>query len=296
MKKLLFRLVNAIGRQLKGRGLGLERVTLLRNLYESAYHKVAPEQVTLVTVLNHQMYVNPRDEPLGRSLATQGVYEAYETDLFRSAVKDGMTVIDIGANVGYYTLLAAERVGKTGCVLAFEPDPGNYSLLGKNVELNGYTNVKTHPKAVSDSSGHVTLYVDGTNYGNRSFAKGNIVVDGGAIEAETTSLDEFCATHGNINQIDVLKIDAQGAEGLILKGAMETLRNSTPKIFMEFEPGMLRNIGTDPLALLCDFERLGYDCRLIDYETKTLIKLDPSQLLDRCLKNGYVDLYLEVSH
>jgi len=294
MKKLLFRLVNVIGRQLKGRGLGLERMTLLRRLYESAYHKVAPDEVTLVTVQNYQMYVNPRDEPLGRSLATQGVYEAFETDLFRSVVKEGMTVIDIGANVGYYTLLAAELVGETGSVFAFEPDPGNYALLRKNVELNGYTNVKTHPKAISENSGYVTLFVDGANFGNRSLAKGNIVLDGGAIEAETTSLDEFCAIHPIPGRIDVLKIDAQGAEGLILKGARTTLETWTPKIFMEFEPVMLRNIGTDPVALLRDFERLGYNYKLIDYDTKTLIKLDPGQVLNRCQGNGYVDLYLEV--
>ena len=295
MKKLLFRLLSICGRQLKGRGLGLERITPLRRLYESTYHKVAPDEVSLVQVQNHQMFVNPKDEPLGRSLATQGIYEAYETHLFRSVVKEGMTVVDIGANVGYYTLLAAELVGINGRVFAFEPDPGNYELLKKNVELNRYSNVETRKKAMSDRTGSVTLYVDGANFGNRSFAKRNIVVDGGAFDAQTTTLDEFCADYMGDRQIDVLKIDAQGAEGLILKGAVITLSKSTPKVFMEFEPEMLRNLGTDPLGLLRDFRALGYSFRVMNYETKTLEVVEGDELLNRCARSGYVDLLLEVT-
>jgi len=293
MKKVLFNLVNIVGRTLKGRGLRLERFQFLRRIYISTYHKVAPDNVALVQVQNNQMYVNPQDEPLGRSLATEGIYEAYETGLFRSVVKGGMTVIDIGANVGYYTLIAAELVGETGKVFAFEPEPGNFDLLSRNVKLNKYSNVDAVQKAVSNCTGSITLYIDRGNFGNRSFAQANILVDGGAVEIESVSLDEFCASHLNGRRLDVLKIDAQGAEGLILMGAKDTLQKYEPTIFMEFEPEMLRNIGTDPLDLLDGFSSIGYQFRLLDYQTKSLLTVNPAGLLDECKKNGYVDLFLE---
>lgn len=293
MKRILFILVNAVGRILKGRGLGLERFQFLRRVYLSTYHKVAPSDVVLVQVQNNQMYVNPKDEPLGRSLATEGIYEAYETTLFRSVVKGGMTVIDIGANVGYYTLIAAELVGETGKVFAFEPEPENFKLLSRNVKLNKYGNVDAVQKAVSNGTDSITLYIDRGNFGNRSLAKGNILVDGGEVEIETVSLDEFCAAHLNGRQLDVLKIDAQGAEGLILTGATEMLQRHAPIIFMEFEPEMLRNMGTDPLDLLRGFSSLGYQFRLLDYRTKSLLTVKSADLLDECRKNGYVDLFLE---
>jgi FkbM family methyltransferase len=293
MKRVLFNLINAAGRTLRGRGLGLERIPFLRRIYVSTYHKVAPDDVALVQVQNNQMYVNPQDEPLGRSLATEGIYEGYETSLFRSFVKGGMTVIDIGANVGYYTLIAAELVGETGKVFAFEPEPGNFDLLSRNIRLNNYANVDAVQKAVSKGTESITLYIDRGNFGNRSLAKGNILVDGGAVEIETVSLDEFCASHLNGRRLDVLKIDAQGAEGLILMGAKETLKEYAPTIFMEFEPEMLRNIGTDPVDLLDDFSALGYHFRLLDYQTKSLLTLKPADLLEECKKNGYVDLLLE---
>jgi FkbM family methyltransferase len=89
-----------------------------------------------------------------------------------------MTVVDIGANIGYYSLIAAEPIGTDGKVYAFEPDPDNYALLVRNVELNGYRNVETVEKAVSSESGFVTLYIDRSNFGNRSLGKNNILDDG----------------------------------------------------------------------------------------------------------------------
>lgn len=293
MKNIVFNVLNALGHRLAGSGLGLERRRSLQRVYESVYRKVAPTDVTLVKVQNHKMYVNPRDLPLGRSLATLGIYEALETHLFRSLLHPGMTIVDIGANVGYYTLIAAELVANEGKVYAFEPDPTNYELLNRNVELNGYQNVETVQRAVSDSSGTVTLYIDKTNFGNRSMGKSNIVDDGGEVEVVTVSLDDFFESKMGGCRVDVLKIDAQGAEGLIFNGARNTLRRHSPKIFMEFEPDMLRNLGTDPIALLQQFASLGYECSLIDYDIKSLRQIALDRLLDECKKNGYVDLFLE---
>ncbi len=91
----------------------------------------------LVTMNGHKMYIS--DDFLGFYLI--GEYEPETTDLFVSLLHEGDVVVDIGAHIGYYTLLAARTVGKDGKVFAFEPDPDNYALLVKNVEMNGYNNV-----------------------------------------------------------------------------------------------------------------------------------------------------------
>ncbi len=294
MKAAIFKLLNTLGRRFSGRGLGLERVERLKAFYEYVYQRVAPSSVVLVESQGSRMYVNARDEPLGRSLVTQGIYEAYETQLFKSSVRPGMTVVDIGANVGYYTLLAAGLVGETGEVYAFEPEPGNYELLVRNVELNGYKNVVTQQKAVSDSAGAVKLYIDSANFGNRSFGQSNIVHSGGSVDVQTVSLDDFILTRRAGRKIDIIKMDAQGAEGLIVEGAQRVLQQHRPKVFMEFEPDMLTNLGTDPLALLDRLRSWGYGINLIDYESQTVIPVTGGELLELCKKTGYLDLFLEM--
>ncbi|HCX31114.1 MAG TPA: methyltransferase, partial [Blastocatellia bacterium] len=126
-----------------------------------------------------------------------------------------MTVVDIGANVGYYTLIAASVVGASGKVYAFEPEPSNYELLTRNIAANGHKNVLPSPEAVSDRVGSMKLYIDSQNFGNRSFSQQNIVHDGGAVDVNTTTLDCLCLSGKIAKQIDVMKIDAQGAEGFI---------------------------------------------------------------------------------
>lgn len=85
-------------------------------------------------------------------------FEPEVTEVFLSHVMPGDVVLDIGAHIGYYTVLAARSVGNEGRVIAFEPDPQNYSLLVKNVAKNGYRNVTAVQKAVSWNSGYAQLY------------------------------------------------------------------------------------------------------------------------------------------
>ncbi len=90
-----------------------------------------------------------------------------------------------------------------------------------------------------------------------------------------------------------MKIDAQGAEALIVKGAQNLLQTLSPKIFMEFEPEMLKNAGADPADLITTLRRYGYESSLIDYESLCLKQLGIEALIAECKRNGYVDLFLE---
>jgi FkbM family methyltransferase len=190
------------------------------------------------------MYVDAQDS---LSISLFGVYEPETTDLVKRILKPGDVFLDIGANVGWYTLLAAGLVGETGRVIAFEPEPANFALLQQNIALNGYHNVVPVQKAVSDRDGAVTLYLSETNKGNHSLH------DSGAgrapIVIDAVRLDEyFGATAG---KIDLIKMDIEGAEGRALNGMLALLAtNPDVKIIAEFSPQALEQCGTPPADVL----------------------------------------------
>lgn len=176
-------------------------------------------------------------------------YEPETTRLFQSVVKPGMTFIDVGAHVGYYSLLAARQVGPEGQVYSFEPEPVNYSLLVKNVELNEYRNISTIAEAVSDKKGFSTLFVSALDSGRNSMFHHGLP-ENGSVQVATTTLDAFLEERG-WPKVDLIKIDVEGAELDVLAGMTELLRKSEDlKLIMEFNPALLQSAGVDPAEFL----------------------------------------------
>lgn len=95
----------------------------------------------------------------GLELLIKPIHEKFETEIFKKEIKKGDKVLDLGANIGYYTFLAAQLVGEKGKAFDFEPKPTNFSLLKMNIETNSYKNVITIQKAVSDKTGKGRLYL-----------------------------------------------------------------------------------------------------------------------------------------
>src|SRR5262245_590665 len=106
-------------------------------------------------VFGHRMYLDKLDS---LQLSLRKVYEPIETRLVMDLVKPNQVVLDIGANIGYYTLIFSKLVGPGGRVYAFEPHPTNFSLLDRNVQTNGYKNATVVRKAVADATGSLKLY------------------------------------------------------------------------------------------------------------------------------------------
>jgi len=156
-------------------------------------------------------------------------WEPFETELVKSNVKKNDIVIDVGANIGYYTLLMA----KTGAfVNSYEPAPSNFKLLKKNVTHNNFlSNVKLYNKAVSNFNGKSKLYLQKTNSGGHQLGFDPFQTDN-SIEVEVTKI--------NLDKIDFAKIDVEGSEFHVLEG-MKSLPN---KILIEFSPQKLQNNGT----------------------------------------------------
>jgi FkbM family methyltransferase len=199
--------------------------------------------------------------------------------LFLRVVKPGDTFVDAGANVGYYTVIGSRLVGEKGKVYAFEPDPTNFALLQKIVQLNGLTNVVLEQKALSNRKGRLKLFIAEQNKGDHRIYQ----PDGESrpsLEVEAIRLDEYFKDH--TRGIDVLKTDTQGAEGVILEGMTGLLEGRTdgPTIFMEYWPHGLAGMGTDAGALLKKLQ--SYDYKLYDItpkDNKGLRLVDPADLL-----------------
>ena len=160
-------------------------------------------------------------------------YGTWEPEVLRvvtSTIKPGMTVVDIGAHIGYYSLLFAKLVGPSGRVFCFEPLPENFALLQGNMQLNNLCQVATFNQAIFSSNGAITLTVpdDQRNSGN-----GSAYIHGGGreVHVEAISVDAFCEEVGI--RPDILKMDVEGAEYEVLMGARKTISQSRPKLLIE---------------------------------------------------------------
>ncbi|MEP6741361.1 MAG: FkbM family methyltransferase [bacterium] len=262
---LPFRLFQVLVRSVGGRGLGLHRIPLVSRAYESLSSKLV-QGVTVAKVDGQKLYVKADASHIANSLITMGVWEKRETEVFLSLIKPHMTILDVGAHVGYYTLLAAKRVAQ---VYAFEPDPETFGLLSRSVNANGHTNVKCFHAAVTNKMGRANFHVDSEAWGN-SLCSENVSNQVRQLEVETLGLDELFASGALGERVDLLKIDVQGAEELVLNGAERILAECQPIILMEVEPHRLRNMGTDPVDLLKCLEcKYGYELRAIEDTTQS---------------------------
>jgi FkbM family methyltransferase len=283
---LRLKLYVRLGRLLSKIGLG--RIPGARRLYDLLYNRfIRPKGIFLLNIQGNKIYVDGTDATEGFGFLVSGVYEKYETELFKKMVEDGMVVVDIGANIGYYTLIAAKLVGNKGIVYAFEPEPSNYKRLCENIAINGYTNIVPVEKAVSKANGKTKLYVNAAMTHVSSFAKDNVLIhrkDFDCLEVETTTLDDFFERTVGNDRIDFMKIDVEGAEGLVVDGAERVLRNNSLKILMEFMPDCLRNVGADPLELLYKLRSYGFEIKLLNDRKQVLEPIKDTEDFCRTLE------------
>jgi len=200
----------------------------------------------IVDVQGHKMFLDRIDT---LNLSVRGIWEPFGTEVFKKHIKEGDTVLDLGAFIGYYTLIAAKLVGKKGKVYAFEPDPNNFVILKKNVELNGYKNVVLIQKAVSNENRKCRLYLSENNFGEHSIYGSK--TGRKFIEIKSVKLDDI-----PIDKVNFIKMDIQGAEWSAIQGMSSILkRNKKLKIYTELDPFALRKAGVEPqeyLKLLID--------------------------------------------
>ena len=141
---------------------------------------------------------------------------------YKDTLKEGMNVIDIGAHIGAYTILASEKVGNTGKVIAIEPEPQNYQRLLENVIINNFKNVVLKKTALSDHNGLERLYISPSSVRHSLLPQEGKIT---SIEVIVKTLD-ILLEELHIKKVDIIKIDVEGAEIEVIKGAKETLQNN----------------------------------------------------------------------
>lgn len=247
-------------------GWRLDRFPPVRALNRQVLRYLAAEPAV---VLGHRMVVEPGDN---LRLYGKGEYEPYQTELWQQDIRPGDVVLDIGANIGYYTLLFARWVGPTGRVYAFEPDPKNFDILKRNVELNGYANVVLSSKAVSDRTQTLRLYLSSDPKDHRTYDVG----DGRpSIEIEAVSLDDYFADYDG--RVDFVKMDIQGFEPVALAGMRRFLERTRPrKLTTEFFPKALKRCGTEPADYVRALADCGFELYEIQKDDARLVPLDPA--------------------
>lgn len=190
-----------------------------------------------------------------------GSFEDEETKWVKRLLRRGMTAVDVGANVGYYSALAAQRVGPTGRVIAFEPNPSAFGSLRRWIEANSIAQAKCFQIAISNTPGKLTLYVPPASEHHNNAN----LISGGAgdtsVVVPACTLDSMLETLA-INRVDFLKVDVEGYELRVMEGAERSIRAGRIRaILAEFHPVTLSRGGTSTEELLRWLEERGFQVR-----------------------------------
>ena len=222
-------------------------------------------QIDLCHIHGFNLYVPKNDIQVGRGIYTSHTYEPPVTNLFMRNLKRGDVFVDVGANIGYFSMMAASLVGSTGRIFAFEPFSQNVKLLHLSRQVNQFERVEIFPVAAG-SDRRLYLY---DNAGTNGFIS-PLTNDFRAVMQSTivfsVCLDDVLR---DVERIDFIKVDVEGAEHLVLQGARTLLQRHHPVIVSEFAPPAIQNVsGASPIDYL--------DCLLVspEYELSILDEAD----------------------
>jgi FkbM family methyltransferase len=194
------------------------------------------------------------------------IYDSWEPEVTQAidrTVAPGMTVADIGAQSGFFSLLLSKRVGSRGQVIAFEPLPANYRLLEENLRLNEITNILVRREAVADRSGTLSFRFPAEE---PSLIAGPLLPEDntGTFEVDCVSLDDFISRQEI--PLDLIKMDVEGAEGAVIAGALKTLEQFHPILIIELhDAGDQPRLHPVPVRL----RAMGYTIEWLDERSRT---------------------------
>lgn len=211
-----------------------------------------PGDIELVQLADYRIYAPTADEAVGRHVA-HGVYDPHVTQVLRHFLRPGMGMLDLGANIGVFALLAAALVGPTGYVLAMEPNPANVRLLEASRLANGFDQLTVCQAAASATVGVLTLNCFDSN------GTATVAAERALLTAQTVAALPVDLLIEAGRTIGLIKIDVEGGEHLALQGALATLVRCRPTIVSEFSPGQLAAVSRiDGPGYLHFLQQLGY--------------------------------------
>ncbi|MGA2741624.1 MAG: FkbM family methyltransferase [Bryobacteraceae bacterium] len=213
-------------------------VTMFLSSAEFKYRNPSSDEAAVrVDLPGFHIYALPDDWAVGQHILKTGAYEPHVTAVMREVLRPGMVFVDVGANIGFFTLLARSLVGRGGRVYAFEPNPRNTALLHLSLEANSFQDVELFPFALADSARLFVYDAQGSNGVITAF-DGDLKTLASRMVIRSVNLDQLL----QMDRCDVVKIDVEGAEGLAIRGAMRTIQAHHPMIFSEFSPPQLESV------------------------------------------------------
>ncbi len=195
-----------------------------------------------------------------RCLFVGGSFEPNEFAFLQKALTRGAVFVDIGANEGFYTVFAANLIGPRGRVIAVEPSPREYGRLDRNIALNRLTNVTLVARGLGARPGKARLHIaDPEHNGQNTLGDfGHTGVTAvGHVDIELTDLDSL-AQELSLDEVDLIKIDVEGAEFAVIRGAIKTLEKCKPTMLIELFDAALRKQNSSADAVLTQLSQLGY--------------------------------------
>lgn len=192
-------------------------------------------EVGSVQIGDFVIYADASDREVGAHVL-KGAYEPNVTWAFNELVRLDQTVIDVGANIGFFTMLSANRVGPGGHVLAIEANPANVRLLEASRRANGFAQVTVLQAAASDRLGLLSLHAGQSN-GITGELDGDLVEIVNTLTVPCVEVDRVAPADRTVS---LIKMDIEGAEGLALRGALKTIDRDRPNVIAEFCPDALR--------------------------------------------------------
>jgi len=207
-------------------------------------------------------------------------WEAADVTALKKFVRVGTTVIDVGANIGFFTQRFAEWVRPGGIVIAIEPEAQNFAGLNAMLSRRGLVNVEPIQAVAAEAPGTLKLFV------NRRHPADHRISDTGT-EVRAITLDGIMEQHGWPN-LSLIKIDVQGAEERVLRGAVKLLERSKPVVSLEVDEAALSAMGSSAHAVLHMMERQGYHVCRVD-QGKLTPALPINHVLSLCRSGTYAD-------
>jgi FkbM family methyltransferase len=187
-----------------------------------------------------------------------GAYEVRERRWVEQYLRPGMTAVDAGANIGYFTALFSRAVGKQGRVLAFEPSPELYSRLQAMIAANPMPQARAFPFGLGEADGETTLYIPPASSGNNDPSMVRYTEGMTEVRVPVRSLDSLAAEQG-WSAIDLLKLDVEGHEPRVLRGASRLLQAGRIRALLcEFNDPLLQRAGSSAAALYRELRDLGF--------------------------------------
>ncbi len=255
----------------------------------------------------YKFFYLENDRYIGQRVALEK-YEPYETQLILRQVKTGDVIVDVGANIGYYTVLLADKVGKNGKVYAFEPDKTNFEILKKNIKENNLKNIVAVNAAAGSKNGKSFLYKSRENFGDHKLKTPPISTKSKSPPLEereviqVIKLDDYFkkepsfakASEGR-RKVDLIKIDTQGWEPEVIEGAKNLISKNKPVMFLEYSPASYKLAKLDGKKMMIFLRKIYPKIWWIDEWLYIYRNLSQKKINKICATNktGYADLWMK---